>query len=94
VREPKKINGGGVNFLSQDNLHYEDLNRKTANVTTNKGGGILLELGSDHWFEPGFWASAHRAAVSGIDSDCISAHVPANPCPAAVASPLANWALF
>ena len=68
----EKFNGGGLKFLSQDNLHNEDQNRKTVNVTTQEGGGTLSELGSGSLLEPGFWAIAHHAATAGIDSECIA----------------------
>jgi hypothetical protein len=63
-------------------LQIEPQTRKTENVTTDKGGGNLLALDSNDRFESKLWAIAHRAVPTGIDSECIASHVPANPCPA------------
>ena len=87
-QQPKKWVKAEVKRLREDNLQIQDTNQKTANVTTDKGGGNLLELGSSHGFEPRFWAFALYAAPTGIDSDSIAVDVPANPCPASAASPL------
>jgi hypothetical protein len=79
--------------LKDENLQIKNTNQKTEYVTTDKGGGNLLVLGSIFTFEPRFWAIAHHAAPTGTDSESIAVNVPANPCPDGAASPLsANWA--
>jgi hypothetical protein len=75
-------------LLRDDNLQIQDANQTTENVTTDKGGGNLLALGSNHGFESRFWAIAHRAAPTDTDSESIAVNVPANPCPEGAASPL------